>query len=238
VLDELRLAEQQVGAAEAQLKAKAEEVRTLEFQRANLNRERDRVLKAQAEEGSARERAELASRVSRALLQYEERLLDHKLRQLQREFVGCFNRLARKADLVADVRVDRSTFEAALIDGNGREISKEALSAGEKQVYAIAMLWALARTSGRALPMIVDTPLARLDSEHRATLVERYFPEASHQVIVLSTDTEVDEQLLERLTPSVSHAYRLEYDAARRATVALPGYFGNPEEAADALQQA
>ncbi len=238
VLDELRLAEQQVGAAEAQLKAKLEEVRTLEYQRANLNRERERILKAQPEEGAARNRAELASRVSHALLRYEEKLLDHKLQQLQREFVGCFNRLAHKGDLVAEVRVDRASFEATLIDGNGREVAKAALSAGEKQVYAVAMLWALARTSGRALPMIIDTPLARLDSEHRTALVERYFPAASHQVIVLSTDTEVDDHLLDKLAPSISHAYRLDYDPKSRATTVVPGYFELETEALDAVQQA
>ena len=239
VLDELRLAEQQVGAAEAQLKAKLEEARTLEYQRASLNRERERILKAQAEEGAARNRAELASRVSHALLRYEEQLLDHKLQQLQREFVGCFNRLAHKDDLVAEVRVDRASFEATLIDSNGREIPKAALSAGEKQVYAVAMLWALARTSGRALPMIIDTPLARLDAEHRASLVERYFPAASHQVIVLSTDTEVDDHLLDKLAPSVSHAYRLDYEPKSRATTVVPGYFEElGTEALDAVQQA
>lgn len=239
VLDELRLAEQQVGAAEAQLKAKLEEARTLEYQRASLNRERERILKAQAEEGAAMNRAELASRVSHALLRYEEQLLDHKLQQLQREFVGCFNRLAHKDELVAEVRVDRASFEATLIDGNGREVPKAALSAGEKQVYAVAMLWALARTSGRALPMIIDTPLARLDAEHRASLVERYFPAASHQVIVLSTDTEIDDHLFDKLAPSVSHAYRLDYDPKSRATSVVPGYFDElGTEALDAVQQA
>ena len=99
------------------------------------------------------------------------------------------------------------------------------------------MLWALAHTSGRALPMIIDTPLARLDSEHRNALVERYFPEASHQVIVLSTDTEVDAKLLDRLMPAVSHTYRLDYNPDMRATTAIPGYFDDGE-AGNAVQQA
>ena len=99
------------------------------------------------------------------------------------------------------------------------------------------MLWALAHTSGRALPMIIDTPLARLDSEHRAALVQRYFPEASHQVIVLSTDTEVDRALLRKLMPAVSHTYRLDYDPEQRSTSARAGYFYD-EEVADAVHQA
>ncbi|MEG8027711.1 hypothetical protein [Sphingomonas aerolata] len=87
--------------------------------------------------------------------------------------------------------------------------------------------------------MIVDTPLARLDTDHRNALVERYFPEASHQVIVLSTDTEVDEALLVRLAPNISHTYRLDYDPAKRATVVRNGYFaGEEDEGSDALQQA
>lgn len=237
VLDELLVTEQQVGAAEAELRAREEELRALQFRRASLAREKARILSAQTDHEAAKGRAALATRVSRALQSYEERLLDHKLAQLKAEFVHCFNRLARKGGLVADVQIDRSTFETVLVDHKGRELPKEDLSAGEKQVYATAMLWALARTSGRALPMIIDTPLARLDSEHRRALVERYFPEASHQVIVLSTDTEIDGQLFQALRPSISHSYHLGYDKERGVTVVGVGYFDD-EEAEGALQQA
>jgi DNA sulfur modification protein DndD len=239
LLDELLLAEKDVGALESELKAREEEIRLLEYQRATLVRERDRMLKAQNEIEAGEDRAALAIRVGRALQQYEERLLDLKLTQLRNEFVSRFNHLARKDDFVADVRFDRATFDATLIDCSGREIRKASLSAGEKQIYAVALLWALARTSGRPLPMIIDTPLARLDSEHRKAIVERYFPAASHQVIVLSTDTEVDAELLARLSPSISHSYRLDYDPESRATTGLPGYFGDEAEENDyALQQA
>ncbi|MDX8463285.1 DNA sulfur modification protein DndD [Mesorhizobium humile] len=239
VLDELLSAEKSVGTAEAVLRARTDELHTLEFQRSGLTRERDRMLKAQTEAEAGEERAALATRVGRALQLYEERLLDMKLAQLQTEFVSRFNHLARKGGFVANVRIDRTSFDATLIDKTGAEIPKSSLSAGEKQVYAIAMLWALARTSGRALPMIIDTPLARLDSEHRTAIVERYFPEASHQVIVLSTDTEVDARLLKELTPSISHSYRLDYEPDQRATRAIPGYFGDGDEGGQlALQQA
>ncbi|WP_205479530.1 DNA sulfur modification protein DndD [Sphingomonas arenae] len=237
ILDELTLAEQQVGAIEAELRARSEELKSLEYRRANVRRERERLLKLQADAEAAEGRAALAGRIGIALQQYEERLLQTKLSRLQSEFVRRFNHLARKDGFVADVRIDSSTFETTLVGRDGREIPKSSLSAGEKQVYAIAMLWALARTSGRALPMIIDTPLARLDSEHRAALVERYFPEASHQVVVLSTDTEVDDALLDRLKPAISHTYRLDYDPERRATTVTPGYFEDGEPT-HAVQQA
>jgi DNA sulfur modification protein DndD len=234
---EIAIADQQLALAEAELKVKDEELKALEFRRTTLKRDRDRLLKAQSESAATQNRAALAGRIGQVLARYEERLLESKLSALQSEFVRRFNHLARKGGFVADARIDRSTFQTTLIDRDGREIAKSSLSAGEKQVYAIAMLWALAHASGRALPMIIDTPLARLDSEHRRSFVERYLPEASHQVIVLSTDTEVDDALLKRLKPAVSHTYRLDYDPDHRATTAHIGYFGDEMEEHRALHQ-
>ena len=89
------------------------------------------------------------------------------------------------------------------------------------------MLWALAKTSGRKLPVIIDTPLARLDSEHRANIIERYLPEVSHQVVVLSTDTEVDMEVAASLDKHVSHSYLLDYIRHEGRTVTVPGYFAD-----------
>ena len=69
--------------------------------------------------------------------------------------------------------------------------------------------------------------MARLDSAHRQNLVERYFPHASHQVIVLSTDTEVDRQYYQALQPSIARAYHLNYDDQTKRTVGQEGYFWN-----------
>lgn len=240
LLDELSRAEQLVGATEAQLRAREEELRVLRHQRLAVDRERLRVLDQQAGMVAGEHRADLALRAGRALADYEQALLEHKLGRLREEFLACFRRLARKDDFVADVRIDPVTFAVDLLGPDGRPLSRTLLSAGEKQVYAVALLWALARTSGRPLPLIIDTPLARLDAEHRAHIVERYFPVASHQVIVLSTDTEVDAELRARLAPSLSHTLRLDYQPADRATMVTEQYFWEAPalEGEHALQQA
>jgi DNA sulfur modification protein DndD len=240
MLDELRLSEQRVGATEATLHAQQEELRLLRGQLVTLDRERRKLLEEQARSSAASGRMALAGQTANALAAYERRLLEHKIGQLRSEFVRRFNQLARKAEFVSDVRIDPETFAVTLIDRDGNDVQKSSLSAGEKQIYAIAMLWALARTSGRPLPMIIDTPLARLDSEHRSNLIERYFPAASHQVVLLSTDTEVDVRLLQALGPNVSHTYRLDYDPESQSTTAALGYFGEArdEEGRRALQQA
>lgn len=75
------------------------------------------------------------------------------------------------------------------------------------------------------MPAIIDTPMGRLDSEHRNQLVERYFPHASHQVVILSTDTEIEVNYFEQLKPSLARAYHLSYDEAGRMTRLEEGYF-------------
>jgi DNA sulfur modification protein DndD len=82
-------------------------------------------------------------------------------------------------------------FSIELFDSRNNKLDKTKLSAGEKEIYAISLLWALVQVSGRRMPIIVDTPFGRLDSLHRRNLVTKYFPKASHQVILLSQDEEI-----------------------------------------------
>ena len=148
-----------------------------------------------------------------------------KTARLSTAFTSSFQRLARKDDIAIEAAIDPNTFQVTLKNADQRVINKSELSAGEKQIYAIAMLEALARTSGRRLPIIIDTPRGRLDSKHRDNLVNAYFPTASHQVVILSTDTEVDERFYTDLYKHMSHAYKLEYDPAAGNTEPSEGYF-------------
>jgi len=163
---------------------------------------------------------------SKSLLnEFAIEMAKRKINDLEGEFINSYHRLARKDDISLRAEINPTDFSVKLVDKDGFEIDKDQLSAGEKQIYAIAILEALARTSGRKLPIIIDTPLARLDSIHRTKLIQNYFPYASHQVIILSTDTEVDEEFYEDLSTSISHAYKLEFDSKTKSTSATEGYF-------------
>ena len=98
------------------------------------------------------------------------------------------------------------------------------LSAGERQLLAVSVLWALARASGRKLPTIIDTPLGRLDSNHRQSFVENYFPFAADQVVLLSTDEEVVGHYYETMKPFIANEYLLEYDEESQSSPIHLGY--------------
>lgn len=133
--------------------------------------------------------------------------------------------LLRKDKLVTDVQIDAENHTVTLTGVDGQELPAQALSAGERQLLAVALLWGLARAAGQPLPVVIDTPLGRLDGSHRQHLLERYFPHASHQVVLLSTDTEIDEEAHERIAPYIGREYRLEFDRATNATSVEDGYF-------------
>jgi DNA sulfur modification protein DndD len=133
--------------------------------------------------------------------------------------------LMRKDNLITEITIDPATYAVELRGATGQPISSEQLSVGERQMLAVALLWGLARAAGQPLPVVIDTPLGRLDSSHRNHLLDRYFPYASHQVILLSTDTEINSSAWQQLMPHIGRSYRLEFDQGASATTVRPGYF-------------
>ncbi|WP_449632384.1 DNA sulfur modification protein DndD [Rahnella aceris] len=157
---------------------------------------------------------------------YSELLTQARVRTLSANFEAAYQKLARKEDLQLYSHINPITFDVELVDEKGTIINRKLLSAGEKQIYAIAILEALAKTSGRELPVIIDTPLGRLDSQHRDKLINHYFPYASHQVVLLSTDTEVDERyFVDQLRDDISHAYEIVFNTHTKSSSLKPGYF-------------
>jgi DNA sulfur modification protein DndD len=127
--------------------------------------------------------------------------------------------------LIKDLTIDDKSYEIRILDKSGHEIKKSGLSAGEKEVFAISLLWGLAQTSQLKLPIIIDTPLSRLDSTHRDNIVTNYFPNAGEQVVILSTDTEIDTNYYRNLKPNLSGAGCLIFDQRQELTTFKPGYF-------------
>lgn len=168
-----------------------------------------------------------STRVRGTLQRYGTALVSRRLREIQQLVLDSFRSITRKKDLVRDINIDPETFAFGLIGQDGTPLSPERLSAGERQLLAVAILWGLAKAAARPLPAIIDTPLGRLDSVHRDHLVRCYFPFASHQVVLLSTDEEIDEVLYRALSPVVARSYLLQHDAHAGYTRVEPGYFWN-----------
>ncbi|MEI4549807.1 DNA sulfur modification protein DndD [Pseudoalteromonas spongiae] len=164
------------------------------------------------------------------LKDFSKRLTIERLKELEAAFHYSYNRLARKDDIHFSVSIDATSFDVQLINESNQVIDRSVLSAGEKQIFAIAMLDALGKVSGKKLPVVIDTPLGRLDSNHRNKLIENYFPVAAEQMIILSTDTEVDHGYFDSLKSCISHSYAIEFNQDSKSSYIRNGYFWNNKE--------
>ena len=225
LMQDLSNIHQQLGGLQKRVEDEDANIQSLMYRRDEVERRLSQLNESQRDRQADLRRAQLVADVQSVLDAYSGQLTRAKVEGLKDAVVDCFNQLCHKHGLVKRIEIDPRTFAVTLYDRQDRSIPKAELSAGEKQIYAISILWGLAKTSGRPLPMIIDTPLGRLDSDHRCRLIEHYFPYASHQVVVLSTDTELDKQNFEMLSPHVSHAYHLAYDQIQGSTKAEESYF-------------
>ena len=163
--------------------------------------------------------------IAGVLNQFVVRLRKNKVHLLQEKTFEMYRLLSSRSGLIKDIIIDDKTYEMRISDRNGHEIKKSGLSAGEKEVFAVSLLWGLAQTSQLKLPIIIDTPLSRLDSAHRDNIVNNYFPNAGEQVIILSTDTEIDKNYYRSLKIRLSGAGSLVFDRQREITTFREGYF-------------
>ncbi len=166
-----------------------------------------------------------SQKVRKTLDVFRATVVERHVSRIAQLVLDSFQQLLRKRSLISELRIDPQSFALELRGMDGKILLPDRLSAGERQLLAVSMLWGLARASGRPLPAVIDTPLGRLDASHRSNLIERYFPNASHQVLLLSTDEEIDEKYYEKLKPWVGRSYLLEFDDSIGATRVRPGYF-------------
>lgn len=163
---------------------------------------------------------EASQRSREVLALFKDRLLASKAQWLSNMITAEFSGLMRKRKLVSRVLVNPDTYAVTIEAPDGHELPMARLSAGERQLLAVAVLSALIRERKGQFPVAVDTPLARLDKRHRRSLVQRFFAKISHQVIVLSTDEEVGDDLFVDVAPSMSKSYILEFsDECRSSSV-------------------
>ncbi len=202
-----------------------ETIHSLTYRIENTERKREILYRTQQQRQAHIQRPERVKDVQTVLAEYTVQLTQAKMVTLSNAIVEGFNRLSHKPDRIKRFELDPQTFAVTLYDTYNRSVSKDELSAGEQQIYTTALLWGLARTSGKLLPMILDTPLGRLDTIHRQLLVEHYFPYVSHQIVLLSTDTEIVGHLLSLLKPHISHTFRLVYQQTEGYTTIEEGYF-------------
>lgn len=224
VLEAMQHHSQAVSAAELHVQTLSGELEEARSKQAHFDNRYNAALartRAELKEHAFQAKAlEAADRARMTLEVFRERLLASKAQWLSDMITAEFKQLLRKRNLIARVLVEPQTYAVSIEDTHGHNLPMERLSAGERQILAIAVLSALIRERKGRFPVVVDTPLARLDRKHREALIHHFFAKVSHQVLVLSTDEEVDGSVQTALEQHMSREYALTFDDGSRRSIA------------------
>lgn len=222
--------EQQRSELENELAHQKGKLSEIERQITNLERECGKSAKGQT-------KSDIANRVEAAVKEYLAEAKVRKADEIERQLNDLFMAMANCRDEIKELKLNRQTYEIEMIDNEGRRRPIDTgLSAGQAQVLAMAFVGALAKASGRILPRIIDTPLGRLDVNHRRDVTRHFFIDnASPQTILLSTPTEInnctyDEQplrLLDDLRQSTAQVATLTKVGPGKSVIEQNNYFGN-----------
>lgn len=121
-----------------------------------------------------------------------------------------YRSIAHKGQRIERVDID-AECNVKMVSKSGRDVREVMPSAGEKQIFTQALITAVVQVSGRVFPMIVDTPMGRLDQEHRKNVL-KHLAKNNGQVILLSTDSEVVGEYLDVIRSRVLKTYVVEHE--------------------------
>jgi DNA sulfur modification protein DndD len=184
-----------------------------------------RLREDQKENTEAEKQYQYITKLKDAAIEFVDEMTELKATQIRTEFSTILEKLARKDQDFEDVEFDQKDFVIRIYNDKGVEIKLKDRSAGEKQIIALSFIWALTKTAGLSLPFVIDTPLGRLDSIHRNHIIHHYFNALSDQVIILSTDTEVNRDYIDFISNYMIRGYELVYNKATKSTSIQEGYF-------------
>ncbi len=229
VLSELAQFEAEFKNAQTLIKAKSAELEQAQAKHAVLNQRYTNLLTQQSKDTFEQKRSlqvvDHIGKLKETMQGFAKSLIKENIELLQDKITEKFIALTRKEQLISGVHICPTSFSLTLLAQTGEELSPSRLSAGERQLLAIAILWGLSEASGKELPTVIDTPLGRLDGKHRTRLIEGYFPFAANQVLLLSTDEEIMGNYYSKLKPAISREYHISYNEQATTSTISEGYF-------------
>lgn len=228
VFDNLSTVSQQIGAKKT-LKSE------LFYENSELEREIKEIKKSISEWTSKaklhdkhQKQIDYCNKLRSTIKAFTNEFQSKRIKELEDAILDMWKKLARKKSIIKSIKIEiDKNFDILLFDKNDRVIDKTKISAGEKEIYAICLLSALVKVSGRKIPIVIDTPYGRLDSKHRKSLAKSYFSNAGEQVFILSQDEEIVGEFYDIIKPYIAKELSIEHNQETNQSQILEGYSFN-----------
>lgn len=205
-----------------------EEIDRINSQYEKINRELHNIYKKKSS-------YDVTQKVITVSKKFRKDQLRRKIKDIEYFSTKMINELLRKKNFINSIQIDHENFQIYLKDDENNFINKETLSAGEKELLILALIWGTIHSSKKELPFVFDTLLGRLDLEHKSSVINKLIPKFGKQIIILSTNSEITEDLYLDLSPYISNEYTLNFDSKEKRTNIESHFFNNSIERAKIL---
>ena len=222
---EIEVLNRDVGDKEKTRRVRRNKVNQIKEELTKLVNELRRLGENAETDSDLQQKYEFSKRIQKAVNHYTEQVLNWKVALISFEFKEMLSALFRKQNEFGNAYFDQKSMCIRIKNEVGTEIPIEERSAGEKQIISSAFIWAMTKASDLDLPVVIDTPLGRLDSHHRNNLITHFYRKLSKQVVILSTDTEITKEYMELMEKNTAKQLMLDYNQDEKYTVIREGYF-------------
>jgi DNA sulfur modification protein DndD len=205
------------------------QIEGLKAQVNSKNAEYSRALSEFEEARPALARATVAERINGMLHGFLQEAIEGQVSDIAVKMTEAFKEMAHKQ--VVDRIVIQSDCNVQLLTKNNRDVRTFDASAGENQIFSFALISAIAQAAETRFPIIIDTPLARLDREHRLNVLRHFTDRAGDQIILLSQNKEVVGEELDAIRTRVAQTYLVETQTLPNGmgrAHAVPGSYFEP----------
>jgi DNA sulfur modification protein DndD len=196
------------GKKEGEIKEIGEKIQSFESEIKKITKDIKYQEKQVRISGSAKNKVDLSNKLKSFFKAYKDELKKKRRKEIESKLDTYSKKLITSNTQIEKIEV-YDDFSLHPVDKSGTSIGINSLSSGIRQLIATALLWSLKDVSGKTVPLVIDTPLGRIDKEHQENLLNYYYPSVGKQVIILPTDSELDLNKYKLLQPYICQEFQL-----------------------------
>jgi DNA sulfur modification protein DndD len=195
--------QREIGRLEGSIEDLGDEIDRLENEKEELESQVDRLDTANDEEARYRALMRLSSKCRDAWQNIKEEYVQDQRESVQTHASEIFRELTNKDEVYKGLTINEEyELDVQTVSGQ-RDIEEQNPSKGARQIIAYSFIAGLNQFTAREAPVVIDTPIGRLDPEHKDNLI-RHFPDFQDQVVILYQPGELRERDIEKMKPDVA----------------------------------
>ncbi|WP_440992385.1 hypothetical protein [Haloarchaeobius baliensis] len=195
--------DEEIGGLKTTIEDLEEDIEELEEEKRELEQTVNSMEAADDEEQRYRTLMKLSDECADAWEEIRDRYVETQRESVEKHASKIFQELTNKNDVYEGLTISKDyELDVKTISGD-RDIEEQNPSKGARQIIAYSFIAGLNKFTAREAPVVIDTPIGRLDPEHKENLID-YFPNFRDQVVILYQPGELDEEDIEQMGDNVS----------------------------------